>query len=303
MLYQLEKWYFDFLTPGGDYFFGYFAQVAFLGTHTSELALHLRRAGPKEPVVWSGRTPAAVTNRGADTRTVALASGRIVVSPAASSITIDLPEAALKLEYDARPMADPGLSIATRRHGAVLWRPVMLGALVEGYVRLRGEAITVLGIPGYVDFLRSTVLPPLVPVRTLCWGRAHDERCDVTYTHATGVRGAWSRLVARVGESVLVSTDVAVEPADWGPSPRLGIRCPERYRLLATGPELRVELEVIHDRAAVESEFISRSPLLRRITRNPRGVKFTGRAVIKAEHSGRVFNAELPLVDEYAIFD
>jgi len=301
MLYQLEKWYFDFLTPAGDYFFGYFAQVAFLGTRTSELALHLRRAGSDRPVSWAGRLPATVGDGAA--RTVAFRSGRITISPGASSIAVDLPEAALRLEYAAQPMTDPGLSIAAGRQGAILWQPVMLGARVEGEVRLRGETIAAPGVRGYIDFLRSTVLPPSVPIRTLSWGRALDPRCDLTYTIATGVGGAWSRLIARIEDSFLVATDVTVEAAEWQPSPRLGIRCPARYRLLATGPGLRAEIDVIHDRAAVESEFISGPPLLRRITRNPRGVKFTGRAVARIEHGGASFEAELPLVDEYAIFD
>jgi hypothetical protein len=300
MLYQLEKWYFDFLTPAGDYFFGYFAQVAFLGTRTSELALHLRRAGPEEPVKWSRRLPATVG--GGETRTIESASGRIAVGPAASTIAIDLPEASVRLQYTTRPLADPGLSIAARR-GTVLWQPVMLSAQVQGEVHLRGKTLVASGVRGYVDFLRSTVLPPYVPIRTLFWGRALDPHCGLTYTVASGVGGAWPRLVACVEGSLLVATDVRVEPADWQPSPRLGISCPARYRLLATGPGLRAEIDAIHDRAAVESEFISGPPLLRRITRNPRGVKFTGRVVAHIEHGGASFEAELPLVDEYAIFD
>ena len=301
MLYQLEKWYFDFLTQAGDYFFGYFAQVGLLGTRTSELSIHIRRAGSDRPVSWAGRLAAAVG--GGIIRTVDFASGRITVGPAASSIVLDLPEAVLRLEYAARPLSDPGLTIAASRHGAILWQPEMLGAQVHGEVRLRGEVLAAPGVRGYVDFLRSTVLPPFVPIRTLSWGRILDARCDLTYTIATGVGGAWSRLVARIGESVLISTDVTCEPAEWKSSPRLGIRCPARYRLLATGPGLRAEVEVVHDRAAVESEFISGPPLLRRVTRNPRGVKFTGRAVTRIEHGGESFEAELPLVDEYAIFD
>jgi len=300
MLYQLEKWYFDFLTQAGDYFFGYLAQVAFLGTRTSELALHLRRAGSDEPVKWSGRLRATVG--GAATRTVDFAAGRISVSPAASTITIDLPEALVRLEYKAHPLFDPGLSIAARR-GSVLWQPVMPGARTAGEVKLRGETIAVSGAPGYIDFLRSTVLPPSVPIRTLFWGRALDERCELTYTVAAGPAGAWPRLIARVDDSILVATAVSVEPADWRPSPSLGLNCPARYRLRAAGPGLRAEIEVVHDRAAVESEFISGSPLLRRITRNPRGVKFTGRALTHIEHAGSAFDAELPLVDEYAVFD
>jgi hypothetical protein len=300
MLYQLEKWYFDFLTQAGDYFFGYFAQVAFLGTRTSEIALHIRRAGSEKPVSWAGRLAANVGDGAM--RTVDFASGRISVSPTASIIAIDMPEAAVRLEYAARPIADPGLSIAARR-GAVLWQPVMLGARVEGEARLQGERISASCVQGYIDFLRSTVLPPCVPIRTLFWGRAHDERCDLTYTVAAGPGGDWSRLVARVEDSILVATDVTVEPTEWQPSPRLGIRCPACYRLLATGAGLRAEVEVVHDRAAVESEFISGPPLLRRITRNPRGVKFTGRAVTRIGHGGASLEAELPLVDEYAIFD
>jgi hypothetical protein len=300
MLYQLEKWYFDLLTPGGDYFFGYFAQVSFLGTRTNELALHLRRAGSDGPVVWDDRLPA--TAGVGDSSTIELRSGRIAVSPAASIFAIDLPEATLKLEYATRPICDQGLAIAGRRRGTVLWQPVMLGARVEGNVRLRDEAIAVSGVQGYVDYLRSTVLPPFVPTRTLYWGRAHDPRCDLTYTAAAGVDGPWSRLVARIGNSVLVAADISVEPAEWRPSPRLGIRCPVRYRLLATGSGFRADIDVVHDRAAVESEFVS-GTLLRHITRNPRGVKFTGRTLTRIEHDGVLFRAELPLVDEYAIFD
>jgi hypothetical protein len=301
MLYQLEKWYFDFLTPGGDYFFGYFAQVSFLGTRTNELALHLRRAGSDKPVRWGARLRATVGD--GDTRTVRLDSGHIAVSPTASSFVLDLPEAALRLEYAARPLPDPGLAIAVSRHSAIFWQPVMLGARVEGEVRLDNETVAADGAPGYVDYLRSTILPPFVPIRTLYWGRAHDARCDITYTNAAGVNGDWSRLVARLGSSILTATDITVEPAEWQPSPELGIPCPARYRLLATGPGLRAELDVVHDRPAVETEFMSRSPLLRHIARNPRGVKFTGRALARIEHDGTLTRAELPCIDEYARFD
>ncbi|MBM3330493.1 hypothetical protein FJY68_01420 [candidate division WOR-3 bacterium] len=299
MLYQLEKWYFDFLTEAGDYFFGYFAQVAFLGTRTSELALHLRRAGTDEPVKWSGRLPAEVS--GGATPTIDFPAGRLTFSPAAASVAVNLPDASVRLEYTARPLTDPGLAIAARR-GTVLWQPVMLGAMVQGEVQLRGRTIVASNVRGYDDYLRSTVLPPSVPVRTLFWGRAHDSYCDLTYTVASGPAGAWPRLVLRIGERVIVATDVKVEPSEWRPSPELGIACPSRYRLNATGPGLGVELDVVHESAAVESEFIS-GPLLRRITRNPRGVKFTGRAVARIEHSGTTLRTEVPLLDEYALFD
>jgi hypothetical protein len=300
MLYQLEKWYFDFLTQAGDYFFGYFAQVEFLGSRTSELALHLHRAGTEVPMKWSSRLPATVG--GGDRRTVSFPSGRLMFSPAVSAIAINLRDVLVRLEYRARPITDPGLSIAARR-GTVLWQPVMLGARVKGEVRLQGRTVVTSDVQGYVDYLRSTVLPPSVPIRALFWGRALDSSCDLTYTVASGPGGTWPRLVARLGENVLVATDVTVEPAEWRPSPRLDLRCPEHYRLLATGPGLRAEIEVFHDDAAVESEFISGPSLLRRITRNPRGVKFTGRAVARIEHDETSINAELPLVAEYAVFD
>jgi len=342
MLYQLEKWYFDFLTPGGDYFFGYFAQVSLLGMRTNELALHLRRAGTDRPTIWTGRFPATIEEREGDTRRVNLAHGWLEFGPVApssesdiepqrtqrvrnrvrtspisvcsvpsvvnpvsypgSSINIELPDAAVKLTYAALPILDPGLVIPARR-GAILWQPLMLGAGVEGEVRLHGESVAASGTRGYVDFLRSTVLPPSVPVRTLCWGRAHGPRCDLTYTIAIGIDDAWSRLVVRVGDRVLSATDVTVEPAEWEVSPVLGIRFPSRYRLLASGPGLRVEADVVRDRAAVESQFISGPSFLRRITRNPRGVKCTGRAFAKVEHDGTRVEAELPMVDEHAIFD
>jgi hypothetical protein len=300
MLYQLEKWYFDFLTKAGDYFFGYFAQVAFLGSRTSELALHLRRAGPEVPVKWSGRLPA--TAGGGERRTVSFPSGRLMFSPAVSAIDINLREVLVRLEYAARPIADPGLSISARR-GTVLWQPVMLGAQVKGEVRLQGRTVVTSDVRGYVDYLCSTVLPPSVPIRALFWGRALDSSCDLTYTVASGPGRTWPRLVARVGEKTLVATDVTVEPAEWEPLPRLDLRCPEHYRLFAAGPGLRAELEVFHDDAAVESEFISGPSLLRRITRNPRGVKFVGRVAASIEHNGTSFRAELPLVSEYAVFD
>ncbi len=310
-MYRLRKWYFDSLTPQKEYVFVYFAEVRLAGATLRSLTVHLAR--PDKGVFLTKAIPLPGSRRRSDGIESILGMPDSEAGLRRGSFVLEFSSAqgSVRLSYETRenPEARPVI-ITTGRKSSILWQPLGLSYEVSGCLALGEERLEVRGAKGYVDYLESTCLPPVVPVRTLYWGRLAQPDLGLAYMRAANADGtsAWSRLYGRAANTWFETSPVSLAHFD-SLGPRSSVPAGANgYSLCATNGVGRVELRVHHDLPVQQGSFIDHHnigsslmrALLRVLTRNPRSTKFLSHADVDLEVRGiRVREQNVPLIDEY----
>lgn len=312
--FRLRKWYFDFLTPGLDYGFVYFADVYLLGTTFRTLTVHLARHGkgvsvPKTLAVEH----AGERSEGDGTFSFSFSRGQIKVSEGPSAIDAYGPGCSVHLHYRPVNVFRPQpVVIHNSGRSRILWRPVHLKSEVSGSVVVGSEIVDVKGCDGYVDYLESSYLPPAVPVRTLYWGRLHHPDLDLVFMRVANGSGnaAWSRLSFQAGDSVTDCEEVAIVKVQTPHGSPANTISPAGYHAAAACGSRRIHVKVRHAAAVQESRFIDHQLvksagaryILRKMTRDPRSTKWLSYADVVLEEGGvtKQFK-DVPLIDEFAL--
>jgi len=308
-MFRLRKWYFDFLTPAGEYAYVYFAYITLAGRTLRSLTVHVARPGGS-PVTRSFLLDRH-DERGAGMTdcTLGLPCGVIRLGGDVCALDFEKGDCRVRLAYaSGTGTPETPVGIVTGRKSRIVWTPVALRYAVNGQVALGETVVEPVGACGYADALESTCLPPMVPVRTLYWGRAHNATFDMTYTHALGRGGriVCSRFYLQNGGAAECG------PLDFeGDSPphrgSTGAPAAGDYVISGSAGSARMSARVHRVRAVQQAGFIEqqdvRSPLLRGLlrlcTREPRGTKYLSRATVSLlVPRGEERVADLALIDE-----
>jgi hypothetical protein len=280
-IYRLRKWYCDFLTSGLDYCFVYYADVSLFGATFPSLTVHIARAGT-------------------------ISDGQCSVDVAGSGLSVHL------RFVSAAGLQGLPVEIRNGDQKRIVWKPLHLKSRVSGSIVVGEETVEGIRCDGYVDYLESTFLPPVVPVRTLYWGRLHHPELDLVFMRAgSGPEGpAWSRMSIHSGKSLTEWEDIQIvnmldplEPASRAVS--LG-----GYYIHASNGSRRAHLEVRHVAPVQVSSFIDHQEvkvaalryILKKLTRDPRSTKWLSYADVVLEDPGSTLRiTNVPMIDEFAL--
>ncbi len=308
-MFNLKKWYFDFLTPQNEYVFVYFARVRLGSVTMRSLTAHL--AQPGQGVLLTKGIPVAEALEPADKGEIVRARfGRVTCSKSDAILAITAGDCAVQLRYQAEPgpelrpvMVPPG------KRSSIIWKPLGLKYRVSGAVALAQHRIEVKDALGYIDYLESSCLPPLVPVRTLYWGRLTQPDWQMVFMRAASGNGAkaWSALYGSANEVRFESESVVIQPER-----KVAFGRPESdgYSLRADSSVGAVEMSVRHETVVQEGSFIEQQEhasklgkrILKLLTRNPRSTKFLSSADVNCRVNGVSQQVrDLPMIDEYVL--
>jgi len=287
-MFLLRKWYFDYLTPGGEYAYVYFAYLKLGGRLVRSLTVHVAVPGAT-PITRSFLLNGhEEQGTGMISCALGLPCGEIRVGDRTSSLFLARDDCMVNLVFaSGTGGAGAPVEIVTGRKSRIVWAPVALRYTVSGSIALGGTVVEPGGASGYIDTLESTCLPPLVPARTLYWGRAHHALFDMTYVHAVRRDGesVCSRFYIQRGSGVQ-SGPLSFVPEPDGAAETAGVSVPGDYAVSGTAGGGRFSARVHRLHAVQESGFIDQqdvaSPVLRALirmfTRDPRGTKHLSRA-------------------------
>lgn len=298
--FALRKWYCDVMTPEKHFVFVYCAELTVCGRRYRSLTIHCFRDG-----ATTTRTlpmPGAdLLDAGSGGLSVSGGKCRFTLFRDGGEVQAECPGCAVYMRYrSSRSLFTDPLVIPHGRAGRILWQPLMLGATVSGVIDAGGRRTEFSDAKGYADFVGSTILPPRVPVRTLRWGRLHDDAADVTFVRTAWNEEApgWSAVVARVGSKIYRGEQVLVDPAAG---------C--AYALRAPLPSGELRLEVRHEEVLQDGSFIDQQhwklrvaePVVRLVTRDPRSTKWASSAHLFLRTDGKRLEIDgAPMVDELA---
>lgn len=313
-MFTMKKWYFDCLTPDRTYVFAYFAYVHMLGRTRGSLTIHCFRFRKKVPVTRTFNVECHLNGDDESSRcAIRMREGEITIAEDRCRLSFDRDDVSLNLRYvPLRDSSVDPLIITTGGKSRILWRPIGLRYMVSGNISMGKETLSVEEANGYVDYLHSTYLPPVVPVRTLHWGRLHHDDLDAVYVHAADSRNrrSWSTLYVRQGDTITgLNRILILEAGDRVPA-RSSESFPNAYEVTGTNGSSRIRLKIQHVQPVQEMGFIDQQEfqssvvrsLVKCLTRNPRSTKFLSYADIAID-SGRDSRTEygMPMIDEFAL--
>ncbi|HEC41890.1 MAG TPA: hypothetical protein ENI20_03585 [Bacteroides sp.] len=313
-IFRFEKWFVDVLTAEGDYVIIFHTLTEVFGKKLCFVEVNIGRfeeSGDSKGYHFNQKLKLLKREK----HTVSTREGDILLEAGLGSMKLSLRDIDLDLVLSPVHHSGfdlPGMRIPETGHRALNWKPLFIKTMVSGKLRLKGDDQQVMG-NGYVDYLISTLSPFKVPVRQLYWGRLHSKDCDLTYSYAMDKNGelVGSQMILQVGGNRIQLDKVEIQPADWKKFDPPGISCPQTYTLEAYDEACRVKMNVIHTKPAIISEFVKntgelgflRLALLKKISKNPRGIKFFSVASLDLTIDGRTEKLDnMLMIDEYVKF-
>jgi hypothetical protein len=315
MVYKLEKWYFDLLTPDQDFIFFYFTRVKLFSYSDERFYLNIISPKFKPTFHASLNLKPNRNNSGPDQKLIQSEWGSIELNKSDCSIRLDLIPTAILLNYKFIDFSRVTTSLYIRkdpRH-MISWKPIATTATISGSISTPSLDLNLQNASGYIDYVTSTIFPFQVPVRELFWGRIHhpDHSISFTAAFAAGSHRDWSKLFMTLVNEHYEMDDLQITVDRWSYSDALGIKYPAVYQISGGTGGVRIDISVENDRVLIESPFIDQNDisnpiqfkLYQAISLNPRGIKFLSRIDLRIDIHGRQKEVkDLRAVTEYVRF-
>lgn len=315
-LIEMEKWYFDILTPNNDFVVLYFAYVRFACYFEGRFTIQI---APRDHQPVISRT--MVIPILAQCTTAWNGSGlstpfkQITMKESTTRVEMKTAQMTVDLDYGALTFIDFSKDrLIIDGKGTAEWQPLHLRSRVSGTIRLEGRAFKFDECDGYIDHVRSTIFPPRPPIKELYWGRIHHDRFDLTFAYATGRSGGkrWSRIFAAIGKEALVINGFTLTAENRCHSMPLDIEYPAACAIESRAGSVDVTIRIENLHNAIESRFIDQQELgkgtkyrfYKWVSRNPRGIKFIGQSRVHLAYRDDIVQVDNVLcVYEYVLFE
>jgi len=314
-LFRFEKWFFDILTENREYFIFFHTLTEFLGFRVCYIEMDMGRFKDTGKIPEFQLTNAKLSLRLKSGDSLVTDRGSISIDRDFSYFDLTLED--LKIELEIKPelllVPEPGGMLIKRSRRQILnWRPLFLKYLVSGRIRQGVNEFTI-SDSGYADYVQSTINPVKVPVYNLYWGRLHSDRFDLTYSFAEGSGGTekWTTMILQMDNESRQIDLLKLRPGEKQFHKEPGITCPASYRIEAADDSTRVSIEVRHIKPAIVSAFTDnpeklgklRRTILKKLAREPRGIKFFSSATCEITLKGKTKTVEDQLmIDEFVVF-
>jgi len=314
-IFRFEKWFFDILTENREYFIFFHTLTEFLGFRVCYIELDMGRFedSGKLPEFQLTNSKLGIKRRRGDS--LFTDRGNISIDRESGSFELALEDMDIQMKINPESPLVPelgGMWIKRSRRRMLNWRPLFMKYLISGRIR-QGENEFILSDSGYADYLLSTLNPVKVPVSGLYWGRLHSDRFNLTYSFAEGSGGneKWSTMILHMDNETRQIDHLKLWTGEMQFHKEPGITCPASYRIEAADDSTRVSMEVRHIKPAIVSAFTEnpeklgklRRAMLKKLAREPRGIKFFSSAKCEITLNGNTKTVEDKLmIDEFVVF-
>jgi hypothetical protein len=184
--------------------------------------------------------------------------------------------------------------IRSSGNASLSWIPVQLKASVNGTISMAGNQLNYNNASGYIDEVKTSILPLTLKIRKLFWGRLHHKEIDLSYSLIISKNDkSDSMLIIRFRSMIIEFTEIQYQTFDEKINPELNIFFPGKLILTARNGKYSVKIEISDLRELILNDFMDPNNqykrvftrIMRRITKDPRGIKFLARANVLLEDS------------------
>jgi hypothetical protein len=304
-IFSFEKWFLDILTKDGQYIILYYTLARFLRFKTCYLDMQIGNSSHlHQKLQVKKRRDHCLWTR----------QGDLLLKEEGGSLKLSLKDGEFELKLKPHhPLESDleGLRIPAKGFSHLCWKPLHLKANLSGKLHTADLNQELSGI-GYSDYLFTNLSPFKMPVRQLYWGRLHHRDVDLTYAYALDkdqqVLGSWMLLYQQGQRTQL--KNLRIHSVKWKLYDPPHLSCPLSFIMDVKG-KVRISLSIRHIAPAVTSEFLDNlldmgrlmQAVLRRIAKNPRGIKFFSLASMEIHTESTTLKLkEIPMIDEYVSF-
>jgi hypothetical protein len=316
-LFEYEKWFFDVYTSDHAYFIMFISKIDLAGTTKLYLQMHGSKEQESGAYKKTFHFAARLDILEYSMDVILTRQGKIDFSPETINMTLANSDFSIELTYNLKFSGftqQSEMSIRGRDKASLSWKPVYPNAWVNGSFELQEQFIHCFeNETGYSDYVHSTFLPFRIPVKALYWGRTHAPETTLTYSMVQGKSGEmkWGKVYLWHDGQLFEFEVDQVKCMDYSYSRELNIYYPDKYSIVAKNPGSTLEISVYNHREMIINDFIGDATytgrlalqILRKVTKNPRGIKFMAAADIKMHSPDSVLEySNLSIIDEYGVF-
>jgi hypothetical protein len=314
-LYEFRKWFFDIAGGRDDYLILFFTQLKLGNNHRTYFQMHGSKRSPFtsfKPNISCIRT---LGHKGNEGGVLLFDEGEIRFSNSNCSIRLEFEDCKVNLVYSTGMIRWPENPVLfeKQKNGFIDWIPLLTGSTVSGSIKTRDEQIVFNDARGYCDEVLSTILPWKVPVSQLHWGRLNHEKIKLSYS-VMRIRNSIpdvSRLYLEADGHFYILEGFSFEIIQQKKSTSMNLLYADQYIIHGTSGDLNLTIEVSDHEEMIINDFMDyrneygkmATGILKWISRNPHGIKFSASANIDIRIRNETYRMEsFPFVDEYVEF-
>ena len=250
--FLFQKWFFDATIANGDYFFIFITRIALFGKDKIFIEAH----GGGEELCQAELNSVEVNDNLIKTR-----QGTIILGENQISLSLNVENFSIEATWASRLSSRPPVNkfMIKKCTGRLRWEPLFINSDVSGEVKINGEnKYSLIKESGYVDYVDSTFLPLLMPVKTIYWGRLMSKEIDLTFTivSRTMSRKQKSKIYLVYNRNVIEFDEVNMVISEQKATPDSSLVYPEKYMFEAQNDGYRLKVDIFDHNISVASDFI-----------------------------------------------
>jgi hypothetical protein len=314
-LFEFKKYFFDIFSEEANYLFFFISILKIGKTYNSYIQIQYARPDSSGKYSLNYSLKAKLKLIDSQLNQITFFEGVINFEEESIIIYIATPSYKIDLNYTTAHLESNiinPLFIKTSENTSLSWIPVQIKALVNGSISTTENVLNYNNASGYIDLVKTSILPFNLHIQKLLWGRLHHEKVDMTYSLIIDENNKSESLLILHFKSMNIEfRNIEYQVLNEKINPDLNITYPDKIILTAKNETYCITLEIIDHKEVIINEFMDPGDqynkaffwIMRRMTKNPKGIKFLAKANIFLEESlnKSVFH-NLSLIDEFVYF-
>jgi len=313
--YEFRKWFFDIARGSDDYIILFLTRIKLGRNYRIYFQMHGSKRDPGQSFTPYISCIRSLRQKGSDDRVLLFYEGGIRFDNSNCSIKLEFEEFKVNLLYSSDKIFWPENSVYydKKKNGTIEWKPLIPGGNVSGSINTRDGLKTFIDARGYCDEVISTILPWKVPVSQLYWGRTNNAKINISYSFMRDRNSIHetSRLYLNAAGRVYILDGFTFKIIQYRKSTSMDLIFADRYIIQGTSGDLMITIEVSDHEEMIINDFMDyrneygkvATSLIRWISRNPHGIKFSAEANIDIRILNETYKLERErFVDEYVEF-
>ena len=308
MKYKYTKWFFDVQGKNGEYLI-FFISLLQLG-RKKKVYFQMHTNEKDREGVDINLHPVEIT-----ASHLKLKEGAVIFNDGRCKINLKSEGVELQLIYQGleNKTDSDHLMIGSKPGRRLGWFPRLMAASVSGHIQTPENTYTFDLSPGYIDEVTTNILPWKIPVDELIWGRLIHPDLSLSYSiiKPAGSTGFITAAYMYYAGRFFRAEKLSMQHSGMTSFESLKLSYPENYILELESGDLHIRLEIANHKICIVNDFMDYREqygnlitwLLKKVSGNPRGIKFLAEADIEVRKGRKLSRMKKhALIDEYVKF-
>lgn len=314
-LFEFTKYFFDIFSEEANYLVFFISILKIGKTYNSYIQIHYARPDSSGKYTLEYSLKAKLKRVDSQLNQIKFYEGTINFEEGSIRLYFATPVFKIDLNYtNAHPESNPvnPLLIKSSKNASLSWVPVQIKGMVNGSISTAENLLNYNNARGYIDLVRTSILPVNLHIQKLLWGRLHHEKVDLTYSLVINENNKHESMIIIYFKGMNIEfTNVEYQILNEKINHNLNITYPDKIMLTAKNKSYSVKIEIFDHKELIFNEFMDPGDqynkaffwIMRKISKNPKGIKFLAEANIFLEDSlSKSVFQNVSMIDEFVLF-